>query len=327
MRTSLVLAMAAVLAVIFWANPASAQKKQQPDKPQPPIGTNPHPVVGNSARPTPARSLPPPRNSAPAARHFDRRDEPVQQPMFWYYQYGRPLYYYDDGRIGYRYPYNYAYPYGYEPYYYFYPYYSYPMPVPACFSMGPGAGAQGGQPLMGRDNGVPPPPQADDEPEPKSRPTNARANATAWKSIGYGDALFAKQRYAEAADRYRRASSTAPQLADAWFRRAFALTAIHRYDLAVDSIKRGLKLDPKWPKIAFDAKDSLWTDAEAKKEYFATLAKLAAENPADPNILFLVGVHFHVDGQEEQAQKYFNHALRITGNSAEHIDAFLGPGT
>jgi len=247
--------------------------------------------------------------------------------MFWYYQYGRPLYYYDDGRIGYRYPYNYAYPYGSEPYYSFYPYYYYPVPVPPGIAVGPEAGPQVGQPFVGGNNVALPAQQADDEPEPKNRPTNARSNATAWKSIGYGDALFAKQRYAEAADRYRRAADTAPQLAEAWFRRALALTATHRYDLAVDSIKRGLKLDPKWPKLAFDGKDSLWTDAEAKNEYFATLAKLAAENPADPNILFLVGVHFHVDGQEEQARKYFNRAVRIASNNAEHIDAFLGPGT
>jgi hypothetical protein len=94
----------------------------------------------------------------------------------------------------------------------------------------------------------------------------------------------------------------------------------------VNSVKRGLKLDPKWPKMAFDAKEILWTDVEAKKEYFARLAKLAVENPADADILFLAGVHFHVDGQEEEAKKHFTRALRLAGNNAAHIEAFLGGG-
>jgi tetratricopeptide (TPR) repeat protein len=318
MRASLAIATAAVLAAISWPSPASAEHKKQPNKPQPPIGAKPHPVAANPRRPAPARSSAPPRKTASAGQRPDRHDELARRGEH-VYPHGHSVYY-DDDWIGFRYPYYDAYPYGYGSYYYGYPNYYYSESVPDCDSAGPAFGPQIGH------NGVPPPPG--DEPEPKkgaNRSANVRSSASAWKSIGYGDAMFAKRRYAEAADRYRRASDAAPQLAEAWFRRAFALTAIHRYDLAVDYVKRGLRLDPKWPKIAFDGKDTLWTDAEAKKEYFATLAKLAADNPADSDILFLVGVHFHIDGQEVQAKKYFNRALRIAGANAEHIEAFLGP--
>jgi tetratricopeptide (TPR) repeat protein len=240
----------------------------------------------------------------------------------------------------YGYPYGYGSPYGLgcgypsqgvTAYYYYSPY-----PLPVYLPMGPAQalGAQGMQlgvgmnrPAPQRDADVAPPPApADDEPAPKREPiraANPRNNAMGWKYIGYGDALYAKQRYAEAGDRYRRAVSAAPQLAEAWFRRALALTATGRYDLAVSSVKRGLTLDPKWPKAPFDAIDTLWTDAKAKDAYLATLAKLAAENPASPEILFLVGLHFHIDGQQDQATKYLKRALRITAKDGEHIEAFL----
>ena len=56
-------------------------------------------------------------------------------------------------------------------------------------------------------------------------------------------------------ERYRKASQSAPQLADAWFRQGFALSAMGRYDLAVTAIKRGLKLNPNWAKSDFDLKE------------------------------------------------------------------------
>jgi hypothetical protein len=245
---------------------------------------------------------------------------------------------------GYNYDFGYSCPYGYGTYYYTTPYYysllygPYALPYPGYgfppyMPMAPGWGAANvpqaapvNQAAANPAPAVPPMRRDADEPEPKrenTRSTNTRATTTAWKYIGYGDALFAKQRYAEAEDRYRRASSTAPQLTESWFRRALALTATGRYDLAVAQVKRGLKLNANWPKIVFDAADTLWPDAKAKEAYFATLTKLAAQNPANADLLFLVGLHFHIDGQHDQAQKYLARAQRIAGHDADHIDAFL----
>lgn len=234
--------------------------------------------------------------------------------------------------IGYPYEMGYDNPYGVPGYYYYTPY-----PMPMYMPFGPVGGWDQGVPQgMGPNGGIvqqpgfqQPPQPADDEaePEPERRPnlrsTNARSNALAWKYIGYGDGLYGKQRYAEAADRYRRAVGTAPQLADGWFRRALALTGTGRYDQAVSAVKRGLAIDPKWPAAAFDAGDTLWPDAKAKDAYFSTLTKLAAEHPADPNVLFLVGLHFRLDGQDDQAKKYLTRAQRIAGRDGDHIEAFM----
>jgi tetratricopeptide (TPR) repeat protein len=319
MRFSRVMVMA-VLAISLWATSVSAQAKQA-KRETPPLGTNPNPVGRTSPPPKPNPPPPPPKkkqaaSKQPASKRPDGKDAAQRNPDE-----------HPDGRYRHcdDYPY-YPYGYGYDPYYY-------SVPVPYYVPVGPGYGSPnyggagyGSSNAGNRSYSSSPSQQADEEPpapQKLARSTNAQANATAWKSIGFGDALFAKQRYAEAADRYRRASNTAPQLADAWFRRAFALTATGRYDTAVRSINRGLKLDPKWPDTAFEATDALWPDLDAKKEYFTTLEKIAEDKPEDADVQFLVGVHFHVDGQDAKAQKYFARAKRIAGSKDEHIAAFF----
>jgi tetratricopeptide (TPR) repeat protein len=87
--------------------------------------------------------------------------------------------------------------------------------------------------------------------KPNLRGTNPEALALAWKFIGFGDAHFNNQKYSEALQRYRKAVRGAPQLADGYFRQGYALAAIGRYDLATRAIKRGLRLDPGWPRSNF----------------------------------------------------------------------------
>jgi tetratricopeptide (TPR) repeat protein len=348
MRRSLALA-ATLLAT---CSVGSALAKPNPPSNQPPKPPNQSRPVTPPPRP---RTNPPPaqRKTPPSnANHRDRNDHRPVNPAARDAARARAIraaynYAYANAyRDTYSYPYGYAYPYGYGSFYgiglgYSYRgvaayYYNPPYPLPIYLPAGPmqGVGMQGVQPGLGMNRPVPeraddadppPPAPADDEPPPKReiRAANPHNNAQAWKYIGYGDTLFAKQRYAEAGDRYRRAISAAPQLAEAWFRRALALTATARYDQAVSAVKRGLALDAKWPKAPFDAIDTLWTDAKAKDAYFATLAKLAAENPASPEILFLVGLHFHIDLEPDQAEKYLKRALRVSGNDADHIEAFL----
>jgi tetratricopeptide (TPR) repeat protein len=346
MRRTLVLA-TAFLAAVSCTALALAQANKQAGKPRPPTGANPQPVAPPATRPRPnppakATSSHRPTGGTNRNNLQGSRSRNSRSP------------YYFSSRYDYGFPYSYGYPYGYgSPYGYGYPYsygssygyansgtYFYYYPAPLSYPMVMNLGPLGIQPFQdqGMNNAaanrpaaapVPPLPDDDDQPAPRrgiDRPTNPRANALAWKYIGYGDGLFAKQRYGEAADRYRRAAGTAPLLAEAWFRRALALTATGRYELAVNAVKRGLKLDPKWPKIVFDAADTLWPDAKDKETYFATLTKLAAEHPASSDVQFLVGLHFHIDGQHDQAKKYFARAQRIAGIDSDHIEAFLDGG-
>lgn len=155
------------------------------------------------------------------------------------------------------------------------------------------------------------------------RVNHARQDELAAKHIDYGDTLFAKQKYAEANDCYRQAAHNAPQLATAWFRQGLALAALGHCDSAADKIKRGLKLDPAWPKSNFSL-DRLFANNDAAKDACLDAAAAAAkEKPANANRLFLLGVLMHFDGQSERAAKVFARAERAAGNNVGHIEAFL----
>ena len=65
-----------------------------------------------------------------------------------------------------------------------------------------------------------------------------KAMELAWKFISFGDARFGDLKYAEALDRYRRATHEAPTLGDAWFREGFALAGMGNYDQAAKAMRR-----------------------------------------------------------------------------------------
>jgi tetratricopeptide (TPR) repeat protein len=167
---------------------------------------------------------------------------------------------------------------------------------------------------------------ADDPPEPKARvdrSNNARANELASKYIGYGDALFAKQKYVEANDRYRQAARSAPQVATVWFREGFALAAMGRCDQAAAAMKRGLALDPAWPTSKFDVAQLFGGNAAAKNARLDALAAAVKDKPADADRLFVLGVFLHFDGQPDRARTIFERAEKIVGNNVGHIEAFM----
>jgi tetratricopeptide (TPR) repeat protein len=319
MRRSWATALAAVLVVMFsgvWAVAA-------PQKPRQPLGNNPHPVTWTSTK----RPAAPPRVTTPAApshsvpaRHDHGHDHwyPRDRYVFVPYYYG-----YGD---------NFGYRYGYDDdsYYYTYPQFWY--------STAPGYGPQGMHQFMGwnngaqfaqNDDGVPPPArQANlaDEPQTKrgaDRATNAHSNEIARKFIAYGDALFAQQKYTEANDRYRKAARSAPQLADAWFRQGFALAAVGRCDLASAAVKRGLKLDPSWPKSKFDIAVLFGNNEPVKNASLDALADAVMAKPADADRLFVLGVMLHFNGQADRAAAFFDRAEQVVKYNVGHIEAFL----
>src|SRR5690606_16176635 len=72
------------------------------------------------------------------------------------------------------------------------------------------------------------------------RLSNPTARAQAWKFVEYGDRQFKKGDYRDALDRYRKASRQASEIADIYFRQAFAYVGIERYVEATEAVKRGL---------------------------------------------------------------------------------------
>jgi tetratricopeptide (TPR) repeat protein len=292
------LALAAAFLLAAWTSAAWAQLRQ-------PLGNNPHPVIWGGKQqaqpaPPPQRS-PPPQQQHAERGHHDSRHRDVDNRF-----YHAVAHYLRTNAYGWI-PY-YGYDYGYN-YPYYYPYAYSPPYVPAT--------------------GVYNPPAASDLDEPPEesraqlRATNAASVARAQKFIGYGDALFARGKCAEANDRYRKAAQAAPQLADALFRQGFALAATGRYELAVRAIKRGLALDPKWPQSGF-ALDELYKDNMVDKaKHLEAMAAAAQKRPNDADPLFLIGVCLYFDGQAARAAPFLSLAAQLSGGNAEYVSPFL----
>jgi tetratricopeptide (TPR) repeat protein len=306
--------LAAILAVLFCAAWASAATKSPPAPNQP--------VQPQVVPPRPVKSQPP----AAANQRHPLHDAPPEAivPYGIYYRYypyfdGYPIYdpYYSNGYYD---------PYGYSPYYYrgllppaFVPVDDYFGPVAAQRFMGMNQQQANASSRPWRENH-----DADERPRKTTdRATNSQATALASKFIGYGDALFAQQKYSEANSRYRKATESAPQMADAWFRQGFALAATGRYEMAISAFKRGVSLDPNWSQSGFDLGALYGPNAMAKTAQLDALANFALGKPDDPDLLFLIGLHLHFDGQTDRAKVFFQRAARLAGENADYIQPFL----
>ena len=194
-----------------------------------------------------------------------------------------------------------------------------PLYVPADTLYGPEAGS-GGPP------GMIVPPQGKlqndaglDDKLP-ARGSGHDSLALAAKFIGFGDAHFHAQRYGDAYQRYRAAVEIAPGQAEAYFHQAFALVALGRYDQAAKMLKRGLALDPAWPKSGFKVADLYGRNALAKNAHVDAMAQAANLDPSNADLLFLLGVWLHFDGQQERAAPFFKRAAQLA--DGPHIEAF-----
>jgi hypothetical protein len=160
-------------------------------------------------------------------------------------------------------------------------------------------------------------------PPPKPRESNAASKERAAHFLAAGDNLFREQKHHEALQRYKSASQAAPDVASAYFRQAFALVATNRSPLAADAFRRGLALDPSWPSSEFRLDDLYGEAGLAKQAHQDALATAALHDPENADLMFVLGVFLHFDGQAERAQKFFAKARELDGARAASIDGFL----
>ncbi len=242
------------------------------------------------------------------------------------------------------YPYDYGCGYGYDPYQpryayssHYSPYYPAPVFLPAEVLYGPQAVNR----FMGWGNFNRPPAnvnvfvapdrnnQGAGNPAPNANRTNPtppvanrQSQSEAQKYIGHGDTHFGSQAYQDAYLRYRKAARAAPQSAEAYFRQCWALMGMGRPDLAARAVRRGLDLDPGWPDSRFNV-DELYGDNQmAKRAHADALAKAAEEDPKDSDLLFMLGVRLHFDGEPDRAAIFFKRAKQLAPGDTAHLDAF-----
>ena len=231
---------------------------------------------------------------------------------------------------GYGYPYPYSYPY----YLDMGPYDLGPYVLPPVYVPPTVYGPVGVAPFLGptqprRNNTVViVPPAADrqarDDRQPRVRVANAESRARAWRFIGIGDRYFAEQKFHSAVERYKSAAEAAPDLADAYFRQGHALVGMRRYDLAARHYRRGLTLDPQWPDSGFRLEE-LYDGANiAKTGHQEQIARAATDDPNNPDLLFVLAVHLHFDGEQQRALPLFQRVFDLLPpDDRGHVRPFL----
>lgn len=155
------------------------------------------------------------------------------------------------------------------------------------------------------------------------RASNLAARERASHFVAAGDQLFREQKQHEALQRYKSAAQAAPDVADAYFRQGFALIATNRYALAAEAFRRGLSLAPDWPSSDFRL-DHLYGDAAlARQAHQDALANAALHDPENADLMFTLGVFLHFDGQQERARKFFARAKELNAATAPYVEGFL----
>lgn len=206
-----------------------------------------------------------------------------------------------------------------------------PVHFPAELMYGPQAVRR----FMGLDRVPPivptPPPvvvekMAAPEALPKPRASNLASRERARHFLSAGDQLFREQKHHDALQRYKSAAQAAPDLAETYFRQGFALVATNRFELAADSFRRGLTLAPDWPESSFRLDELYGEAALAKQAHIDALARAALAAPDDADLMFVLGVFLHFDGQTDRARRFFVRAQELTPGEATHLTGFLAAG-
>ncbi|MEX0678034.1 MAG: tetratricopeptide repeat protein [Pirellulales bacterium] len=216
-----------------------------------------------------------------------------------------------------------------QPYYPSFTYFGYsivlpPVAAPMAFNPAPaGVAPAAGVGLLANNPAAIDKPAAGPAPPPKLKATHAEQKARAGQFIGFGDANFAKQKYLSAAERYKKAIEIAPDVAESYFRQAFALAAMGRYEKAAQVFRRGLGIRSDWTGSPFRL-DQLYADAAlAKTHHIESLAKAVEANPLDADLLLVMGMQLFFDGQGDRAGVFFARAAQLGGNEDRLLNDFL----
>lgn len=144
------------------------------------------------------------------------------------------------------------------------------------------------------------------------------ARSRARETMKIGDRYFGEQKYYEAVQKYRDASRTAPDLAEAHFRLAHAETALGRYAEAANAYRQALAANPDVARDGFRLNDLYGEDQIAKGSHLEAAAAAALQAPDDTSYLLVVGMFLRYDGEDARAVKFLRKAWEM-GDIAPHL--------
>lgn len=157
----------------------------------------------------------------------------------------------------------------------------------------------------------------------KVRATSPEWKAKAGKFMTYGDTNFAKQNYLAAVERYKTAAQMAPDLAEPFFRQAFALVAQGQYESAAKAFRRGLKIRSDWSGSPLRLDQLYGADKLAKNAHLENLAKAVEANPLDSELLIALGMQLFFNGEAQRSEVFFARAAQLGANDDRLLDHFL----
>ncbi len=155
--------------------------------------------------------------------------------------------------------------------------------------------------------------------------TNAEVKARAGRFMEAGDTHFKAQRYREAAERYRTAAQTAPDMPVALLRQGFALAAMSKYDTAAKALRRALQVRADWTESEPFLQQLYAGHEVAKTAHLEALAKAIDANEQDGDLMLVLGMELYFDGQRERSVPFFQRCEQLGANEEHLLDAFLPP--
>jgi tetratricopeptide (TPR) repeat protein len=156
-----------------------------------------------------------------------------------------------------------------------------------------------------------------------ARVANVESRRKAERMIAEADELFQAQNFHSALQRYKLAGTTAPDLAEAFWRQGHAFIATHNYELAARAFKRAIALSDDLGRGGFRLSDIYGGATTTKSLHLEELAEWAVAKRNTSDAYFLLGLFLEYDGQQARAEKFFQKAADLAGISGGHVAMFL----
>ena len=154
-------------------------------------------------------------------------------------------------------------------------------------------------------------PAAPELARPQVRIANAQFEERGRKWLTIGDRYFGQQRYRQAYLRYKDAIESAPNLGEAYLRQAQSMVAAGQYESASTAMQRYLRLEDALADVPFDLGDLYAGQNAAQAAHLEALAVEAENDAGNADLLLLLGMQLHFDGQAERARPFLRQAAEL----------------